>query len=388
MIEMALLKKAAATSRLAERRRDAGFLAALALGMLVTQIGLAAEPRVEVRRDDPRAEVVFLIDGREAVTYRHGTDVDLPHFYPLRSPSGRALTVDKTEPYPHHRSLWFADTVELAGRRKVSLYDAYYSRREGKDEKGAFRDRVRHVDFSLGDVEGNRASAVMRLVWEMDEKVPVVDERRELKFVALGDGEYFMDLTFTLTASYGDVRFVSDAVHYAWPYVRMAKEWSVDEGGTIVDSNGGKNQSQTNGKVAQWVDYSNTVAGRTEGLALLSHPGNAHPHRWLTRDYGTFGPRREDSKSGRPFVLSKGESLSQRVGVLVHRGDVLGGRVAERYKDYCEGANVRSARTSRRASQTNHRKVSNDELRIISCLAGTAGCAGCPSRGDTLFGRR
>lgn len=336
MIGMSLTRKAAATSWLAGRRRDAEVFAALALSVLATQIGMTAEPRIEVRRDDSKAEIAFLIDGRDAVAYRHGPAVDLPHFYPLRSPSGRSLTVDKNEPYPHHRSLWFADTVELAGQRKVSFYDAYYSRREGKDEKEAFRDRVRHVDFAPGDIEGNRASAAMRLLWEMDEKVPVLDERRELKLVALGDGEYFMDLTFTLTASYGDVRFVSDAVHYAWPYVRMAKEWSVDEGGTIADSNGGKNQSQTNGKVSQWVDYSNTVAGRTEGLALLSHPGNAHPHRWLTRDYGTFGPRREDSKSGRPFVLRKGESLSQRVGVLVHRGDALGGRVAERYKEYCE----------------------------------------------------
>lgn len=333
---MSLPRRAAATGWRDGRRRAAGLFAALAFGALATRVCMAAEPRIEVRRDDSKAEIAFLIDGRDAVTYRYGPDVDLPHFYPIRSPSGRSLTVDRTEPYPHHRSLWFADAVELAGRRKVSFYDAFYSRREDNGGKDAFRDRVRQVDFSLGDVKGNRASAAMRLVWEMDEKVPVLDERRELKFVALGDGEFFMDLTFTLTASYGDVRFVSDAVHYAWPYVRMAKEWSVDEGGTIVDSNGRKNQTQTNGKVSLWVDYSNTVGGHAEGLALLSHPGNAHPHRWLTRDYGTFGPRREDSKSGRPFVLGKGESLSRRVGVLVHRGDVLGGRVAERYKDYCE----------------------------------------------------
>jgi hypothetical protein len=57
----------------------------------------------------------------------------------------------------------------------------------------------------------------------------------------------------------------------------------------------------------------------------------------LTRDYGCFGPRRADARSGKKFTLKKGESLRQRVGVLVHRGDVKSGRVAERYSQYIEG---------------------------------------------------
>jgi len=61
-------------------------------------------------------------------------------------------------------------------------------------------------------------------------------------------------------------------------------------------------------------------------------------HRWLTREYGTFGPRRPDDRSGKPFTLKKGESITQRVGVLVHNGDAGGGRVRERYKKYVKGA--------------------------------------------------
>ena len=60
-------------------------------------------------------------------------------------------------------------------------------------------------------------------------------------------------------------------------------------------------------------------------------------HRWLTREYGTFGPRRPDDRSGKPFTLKKGESITQRVGVLVHNGDAGGGRVRERYKKYVKG---------------------------------------------------
>jgi hypothetical protein len=164
-----------------------------------------------------------------------------------------------------------------------------------------------------------------------------VEERRQMRLVALGNGEYCTDVTYTVTAAFGDVKFVSDWVHYAWPYLRMHPQFSVQQGGTITNSAGGVNQKETNGKPAVWVDYSNTVEGRTEGLAVFSHPDNAQPHKWLTRDYGTFGPRRVDERSGEPFVLEQGDSLTRRVGVLVHRGDVAEAKVAERYQAYAAG---------------------------------------------------
>jgi hypothetical protein len=111
----------------------------------------------------------------------------------------------------------------------------------------------------------------------------------------------------------------------------------------ITNSQGAKGQAGTNGQVAdgkaaKWVDYSNTVEGTTEGLAIFSHPQNEHPHGWLTREYGCFGPRRPDAKSGKEFTLKKGESLRQRVGVFVHNGDVTGGKVADHYERYANGA--------------------------------------------------
>ena len=139
------------------------------------------------------------------------------------------------------------------------------------------------------------------------------------------------------TATYGDINFASDWVHYAWPYIRMNTAFSVDDGGRIVNSEGAVNQAETNAKPADWVDYTNTIDGATEGLAIFSHDDNDKPHKWLTRHYGCFGPRRADAKSGKPFTLAKGESITQRVGVLVHRGDVEGGQVAERYEAYIAG---------------------------------------------------
>ena len=291
-------------------------------------------PPVTLDRNDDEGRLRVLIDGKEALVYLYGKDRDLVHYYPVRSPSGKSMTVQQTEPYPHHRSFWFGDLVQLAGQRKASFYSPLYS---GKDRKPPFKDHVRHVEFAPEGTEPAPPVIRPKLVWEMDGDKPVLDEARELRVVALGDGEYFLDVTFTVTASYGDVTFASDWVHYAWPYIRMCTAFSGDQGGTITNSEGGVGQAETNGKEAVWIDYSNTVEGATEGLAIFSHPDNDQPHKWLTREYGCFGPRRIDARSGKPYTLKKGESISRRVGVLVHRGDVKDGRVAERYEAYLKG---------------------------------------------------
>ncbi|MCJ7682639.1 MAG: PmoA family protein, partial [Candidatus Aminicenantes bacterium] len=177
---------------------------------------------------------------------------------------------------------------------------------------------------------------VSRLVWEMDAAVPLLDETRTMILHDLGEGESLLDIRFELKASHGDVEFVSDDVHYAWPYLRMHPRFNGENGGTITSDSGAKGQEATNMLPALWIDYSAEVEGVMEGVAVFQWP-DGEDHRWLTREYGCFGPRRADRLSGKPFILEKGFSMKQRVGVLVHSGDVAGGRVAERYQQYIKG---------------------------------------------------
>jgi hypothetical protein len=193
------------------------------------------------------------------------------------------------------------------------------------------------VYFKKLDAGGSRALIETELRWEMDGRTPVLDERRTVVVHALGEGEYLLDLTITLTASFGKVAFVSDDVHYAWPFLRLDKTWSGENDGKIITDSGSAGQEATNLKPARWLDYSNRVDGETAGVAIFQYP-DGQEHRWLTREYGCVEPRRPDARSGKLFTLAKGETISQRVGVLVHAGDVLGGRVAERYQKYVDGA--------------------------------------------------
>jgi len=298
-----------------------------------------AEPKIEFKPDNARGRMQILIGGQEALVYVFNTNVDLPHFFPVRSPAGKSMTVEQTEPYPHHRSFWFADTVQLEGQRQVSFYNALYSGAgDKKNPQPPFRDHVRHVAFTAQNSGEGKAQLDAKLLWEMDHgKIPVLDESQQMRVVAFGEGEYFLDLHYTLTASYGDVTFRSDAVHYAWPFIRLNEDFSAKGGGVLVNSAGQTGQTNTNMKAAQWVDFSRAGAKDADGLAMFSHPSNEQPHTWLTRDYGCIGPRRVDLKSGKPFVLKKGETIQTRVGVLVHKGDVKSGRIAERYQAYVQG---------------------------------------------------
>ena len=295
-------------------------------------------PKIDLRRDDEAGQLHVLIDGREILVYQYIYWLDLPHYCPMNSPSGKNMLVQQTEPYPHHRAFWFADTVRLAGEREVSTYNALYSGQKiGQNAYGPpFRDRIRHIAFTRCESNGNRAVIDTELVWEMDGDRPVLEERRHLVVHALGKSEYLLDVTFQLTASFGDVDFVSDDVHYAWPYLRLHPRFSGENGGTITADNGAAGQEATNMKAARWIDYSNTVKDTTEGVAVFQWP-ESHEHRWLTREYGTFGPRRPDDQSGKPFTLKKGDSITQRVGILVHKGNVKTGRIAKRYKQYIKG---------------------------------------------------
>jgi hypothetical protein len=316
---------------------QAPLLLFLLLCLIWTTIPLSAQGTIELQNDEKSGHLRVIIDGRKAFIYRYTRWLDIPHIWPLYSPSGKNMLVQQTEPYPHHRSFYVADTVRLEGERDVSTYNALYSGQSiGSDSHGPpFRDHIRHVKFTQMDAYGSRAVIGAELVWEMDGNTPVLDEWKKFVVHSLGRGEYLIDLEFELIASYGEVEFVSDDVHYAWPFIRMNPLFCGENGGKITTDGGTTGEKGTNMKVARWIDYSNSVEGRTEGLAVFQFP-DGQKHRWLTREYGIFGPRRPDEQNGKPFKIRRGQSITQRVGILVHSGNAKTGRVAQRYKQYIQ----------------------------------------------------
>jgi hypothetical protein len=299
----------------------------------------ATAPTVKLQRDDRRGQLQVLLDGRAAIAYQYGAELDFPHYYPVCSPSGKPLTVQyPTDRHSHHRSIWVNDIVQPPDHAPISYYAIGLKEDSRRTDKG-FRDWIRHEKFLGCEVRGGRATITTLATWLADfGQLRVLDELRDLRVVPLGKGEYLLDLRFELRATYHDTRIVSEWNHYAWPYVRMHPKFDVKlGGGTITNSAGGVNEKGTHQQRAHWIDCSNRVEGVTEGVAVFAAADGGEPPLWLVRDYGTFGPRRRDAQSGVPFTLKKGESLKQHVGILVHAGDVKTGRVAERYQQFIAG---------------------------------------------------
>ncbi|MDR2115871.1 MAG: PmoA family protein [Planctomycetaceae bacterium] len=295
--------------------------------------------------DTEKGITTFSIDSKPVVVYRHGDDVDLPHFFPWNSPSGRNMTIDITGPFPHHRAFWVSENnVILEGaemKKPFANYSALYSgvKKTGEQWQSApFTQRSKHVSFSNQKSSANIFDVDETILWLCDE-TKIADELRHYRFTALDNGEYFIDFSFKIVAAYGKLTVKCDLTHYAYPYIRMNKMFNVENGkGTITNSEGAVGQGATDQKEAFWVDYSApTPDGGAEGLSCFLHPSQKPPHRWLTRNYGTWGPRRENSQHNTTFEIPKGNFINQRVGLLIHRGDVKTGNVAERYKAYCDG---------------------------------------------------
>ena len=116
----------------------------------------------------------------------------------------------------------------------------------------------------------------------------------------------------------------------------MHPDFNEVNGGTITSDTGAVGEKATDMQTAKWIDYSNTVQGVTEGLAVFQWP-DGQDHIWLTREYGCFGPRRPEDQNGLPFTLYKGDSISQRVGIYVHQGDVKTAHVERIYEEFISG---------------------------------------------------
>ena len=104
---------------------------------------------------------------------------------------------------------------------------------------------------------------------------------------------------------------------------RVLTPISVQQGGTMLDALGRRNEKQIWGHAADWCDYSGVVNGRHIGLTIMCHPGNFRPCWLHARDYGFLAANpfgRSAFGKGPPskVVVKPGEPLRLRYGVLLH----------------------------------------------------------------------
>lgn len=318
----------------------------------IVLIGVAATASpsvggVAVREVGDNLEVT--LEGRPFTTYHIGKDVGRPFFWPIVGPDGASVTrafpnipdaPDETRDHVWHRGLSFSHgVVEVPGRPAIDFW------REGAPNQG----KIVHRDYDpRPEVRDGVLTFGTRNEWVAPDGVVILDEHTVWKVADLGGGSARISATIRLAARdlpvrFGDSEEGSFAVRVATSMDEKAeKEGPRSRGprGRVENSRGEVGAKACWGHLADWVDYSGTVAGRVVGLALFDHPANRSRARWHVRDYGLFSANPfgqkvfKDGNEADLVALGPHQALVLRYGVLVHPGGAQVGQVARRFAEY------------------------------------------------------
>jgi hypothetical protein len=273
--------------------------------------------RAELLEDRVRVTV----GGQLFTEYRFSADQKYPYFFPVIGPrSGRSVTTESSQPYPHHHSLFFASDKVNGG----NFWQEELS-----------RGRIVSRDVRVERAEGNAVEFVQTNLWVRPGADPPFRDTRRVRVTAPSPDVRLIDFDVTLTPLQ-DVRI--EQTNHSLFAARMAPELSVDSGGTLVNASGERGEKGTFAKPSPWADYWGEHRGVAEGLAILNHPDNRwSPPPWFTRDYGFFSPTPLNWLDGGRLELEEGEPLRLRYRVVVHAGDTERAGIAELYRQYVAG---------------------------------------------------
>jgi hypothetical protein len=252
--------------------------------------------------------------------YKNDEDLKKPYFWPVNGPaSGKSVTVESTEPYPHHNSIFF-------GCDKVNGGNYWQDTNR--------RGQIVSQGIEIVEADGDRVQFLDTCLWQQPKKDPVIRDVRRVTVSAPSDDLRIIDFAITMEALV-DIRI--EKTNHSLFSARMMPELSVQSGGTLVNAEGESAEEGTFGKASPWCDYSGERDGVTEGLAILQHPDNRwYPSPWFTRNYGFFSPTPMYWLEGDRFELPKGETLTLQYRVLVHTGTAEDAAIAQHFEAYGE----------------------------------------------------
>jgi hypothetical protein len=304
------------------------WMAVLFVG-LMTQCPVQAEVTMEQQPD----KVTVKLDGELFTEYLIKSGVK-PVLWPIIGPGGKKMTRSypmenvkgEAKDHPHQRSLWFT-------HGSVNGVDFWVE----IPPQGS----IVHKEFVKVE-GGERGVIVTRNDWVDKSGKKILEDERTFTFHGTGD-KRFIDCDVTLKATEEDVKF-GDTKEGSFG-VRVAAPLEVrrKQGGKIINSEG-QADGEAWGKPARWVDYHGPIDGEVLGVAILNHPKSfRHPTHWHVRDYGLFAANvfglhdfQGSEQVDGSHVLPKGESLTFRHRVLLHKGDEVEAGVPEAFTAYSQ----------------------------------------------------
>ncbi len=278
---------------------------ALSVGIGVVGAGKAAQDESGLKAVVKDNKVVVTVAGKLFTCYKFGKEQKYPYFWPVNGPvSGKSVTTETSQPYPHHHSLFFGCDRVNGGN--------YW---QDVNERGQIVSQTPKLIKSSGD------SVVFTdtCLWRQPGKEPIIRDRRRITITAPDAQVRIIDFAVTLEPLV-DIQILKN--NHSLFAARVVPELSVKSGGTLINAEGLTGEKSTWGVASPWCDYSGTRDGVTEGIAILQHPTNRwYPAKWFTRDYGFFSPTPMNWLKGNRLNIPKGEKLTLKYRVVVHAGD-------------------------------------------------------------------
>jgi hypothetical protein len=320
-------------------------LAALAV------LPLSAPLSAQVKITQENNKISVSIDGKPYTTFFYGPDVAKPYLYPLRAPSGVAVTrsfpMDKvageSTDHPHQRSMWFAHS-------SVNGLDYWNNEFSYEESNPRMKGKMGHIFVTKIDKvqSGAKQGEIDETSeWKQPDGVVVLNEDRKMIFHSGGPNSV-IDFDFVLTAKtdvkFGDAKDGVFGIRVASGLEEPQRNSPAEpkRTGLMTNAQGGKTEAECWGKRSEWMDYSGTVEGQQVGVAIFDTPGNSgFPTYWHARGYGLFAnnifARHEFTKNQEPdgsVTLKPGEQLHFRYRLVIHPGDAAAAHIGDLYKEY------------------------------------------------------
>ena len=282
----------------------------------------AAWQPVRVRLEGSQLSVTA--GGKVFTCYKFADSQKYPYFWPVNGPaSGKSITTESSQPYPHHHSLFFGCDRVNGGN--------YWQ--EGNERGQIVSEGPRIIEAS-----GEHVVFTDECFWRQPGAEPVIRDLRRVVISAPSKDLRFIDFEISLEPLV-DICILK--TNHSLFSARLVPELSVNSGGVLINAEGKTGEKGTWGAASPWCDYTGTRNGVTEGIAILQHPGNRwFPAKWFTRDYGFFSPTPMFWPEGGRTELPKGQMLTLHYRVVIHAGDVKTAGIKQIFEQYEQAANI------------------------------------------------
>jgi hypothetical protein len=283
-------------------------------------------------------QIVVTVGGKLFTCYKFASLLKKPYFWPVNGPmTGKSVTTESSEPYPHHNSLFLGCDRVNGGN--------YW---QESNERGQIISQGSKIITSSGDC----ITFTDECLWKQPGKEPVIRDFRRVTITAPSETLRFLDFEITLEPL-TDIRILR--TNHSLFSARVMPELSVNSGGTLVNAEGRTGEKGTWGIVSPWCDYFGSRDNVTEGIAILQHPDNRwFPAKWFNRDYGFFSPTPMYwPENGTHTELDKGKGLTLRYRVVVHAGDVKTAGIKEIFRQYAQTDSAVSSTKAQDVHDTN-----------------------------------